>query len=138
MRQFCDWCRLLWTYRSEIDVALLEKRLKKMGLMTEWKAFAAYAIDYLGMPVEAMPLYSADRCWKKKAERINQFVMKVGNFGHKYRRNYDGQSYLVRKFISFWGRLSDILRHFTIFPKDSIVFFGGVLRSGLHAAVRGE
>ncbi len=138
LRQICDWCRLLWTYRSEIDVNLLEKRLKKMGLMTEWKAFAAFVVNFLGMPVEAMPLYSSNRHWKKKAVLINQFVLKVGNFGHKYRRNYEGKSYLVRKYISFWGRLSDILRHFAVFPKDSILFFGGVVRSGLHAALRGE
>ncbi len=109
-----------------------------MGLMTEWKAFSAFVVDYLGMPADAMPLYSDDARWKKKAERIRAFVMEVGNFGHKQRRNFDGMAYLVRKFISFWGRLSDILRHFMIFPKDSIVFFGGVIRSGMYAAVRGE
>ena len=138
LRQFCDWCRLLWTYQGSIDVELLEQRLKKMGLMSEWKVFAAFVVNYLGMPIEAMPLYSSDVRWNKKAERICQFVMKVGNFGHKYRRNYEGKSYLVRKFISFWGRLSDILKHFLVFPKDSIMFFGGVLRSGFHATVRGE
>jgi hypothetical protein len=26
--------------------------------MSEWKAFAAFAVDYLGMPVEAMPFLS--------------------------------------------------------------------------------
>lgn len=138
LRQFCDWCRLLWTYRSELDLQLLESRLRKMGLMTEWKAFGAFAVEYLGMPVDAMPLYSDDARWKKKASRICAFVLEVGNFGHKQRRNYDGMAYFVRKFISFWGRLSDILRHFMVFPKDSIVFFGGVIRSGMYAAVRGE
>ena len=138
IRQFCDWCRLLWTYRSELDSGLLESRLQKMGLMTEWKAFGAFAVDYLGMPLYAMPLYSDNATWKKKALRISAFVLDVGNFGHKQRRNYDGMAYFVRKFISFWGRLSDILRHFMIFPKDSIVFFGGVIRSGMYAAVRGE
>ena len=138
LRQFCDWCRLLWAYRSELDLGFLESRLRKMGLMTEWKAFSAFVVDYLGMPADAMPLYSDDARWKKKAERIRAFVMEVGNFGHKQRRNFDGMAYLVRKFISFWGRLSDILRHFLVFPKDSVVFFGGVIRSGLYAAVRGE
>lgn len=138
LRQFCDWCRLLWTYRSELDLRLLESRLQKMGLMSEWKAFSAFAVEYLGMPPEEMPLYSADARWKKKASRISAFVMEVGNFGHKQRRNFDGMAYFVRKFISFWGRLSDILRHFIVFPKDSIVFFGGVIRSGMYAAVRGE
>lgn len=138
LRQICDGCRLLWTYRGVIDVAGLESRLDAMGIMSEWKAFAAYAVEYLGMPVEAMPLYSDDAKWSRKAARINAFVLEVGNFGHKQRRDYGGMSYLRRKFVSFWGRLSDMLRHFRIFPLDSIRFFGGVLRSGLHAAVRGE
>lgn len=138
LRQICDWCRLLWTYRNSLDYQLLERRIRRMGLMTEWKAFASYAVNWLGMPVDAMPLYSPDDYWRKKAERINKFVMKVGNFGHKYRRNYEGKSYFVRKYISFWGRLNDMSRHFLIFPKDSIAFFGGVIRSGLHAVANGE
>jgi hypothetical protein len=138
MRQICDWCRLLWTFRESIDVKLLEKRLRKMGLMTEWKAFAAYAVKWLGMPPEAMPLYSTDARWKRKADRICMFVMEVGNFGHNQKRDYRGMSYLLRKIVSFWGHLRDMLRHFMIFPKDSIVFIGGVIHSGMHAAVRGE
>ena len=138
LRQICDWCRLLWTYRDVIDVDGLAFRLDEMGIMSEWKAFATYAVEYLGMPAEAMPLYSDDAKWSRKAVRINAFVLEVGNFGHKQRRDYGGMSYLKRKFVSFWGRLSDMLRHFSIFPLDSIRFFGGVLRSGLHAAVRGE
>lgn len=138
LRQICDWCRLLWTYRSEIDVAGLALRLDAMGIMSEWKAFAAYAVEYLGMLAEAMPLYSDDAKWTRKAARINAFVLEVGNFGHNNRRDYSGMSYLARKLRSFWGRLSDMLRHVRIFPLDSIRFFGGVLQSGLHAAVRGE
>ncbi len=138
LRQICDWCRLLWKFAGEIDVELLEKRLREAGLMTEWRVFAAIAVEYLGMPVERMPLYCEDGKWLRKASRICRFVLEVGNFGHKQRRDFSGMSYLKRKFVSFWGRLSDMLRHFRIFPLDSIRFFGGVLRSGLHAAVRGE
>ena len=138
LRQFCDLCRFLWTYREALNVTLLEKRLREMRLMSEWKTFAAFAVDYLGLPSEAMPLYSADRRWRKKGDKMCRFVMKVGNFGHNERRDFTGMPYLKRKFISFWGRLSDMLRHFTVFPLDSIRFFGGVLKSGLHAAVRGE
>lgn len=39
LRQICDWCRLLWKYKDEIDISLLEKRLKRMRLMNEWKVF---------------------------------------------------------------------------------------------------
>lgn len=142
LRQICDWCRLLWTYKDSLNHKLLESRIRKMGLMSEWKAFAAFAVKWLGMPVEAMPLFedtdNHNVNLDKKADKICKFVLEVGNFGHKQRRDYSGMSYLKRKLVSVWGRLSDMLRHFQLFPKDSIVFFGCVLRSGLHAAVRGE
>lgn len=145
LRQLCDWCRLLWTYKDSLNHGLLESRIREAGVMTEWKAFAAFAVEYLGMPGEAMPLYVSEvqkvkefKKIKRKAARICDFVMEVGNFGHNQLRDYSGQPYLLRKIKSSFGRLSDMLSHFTLFPKDSIVFFSGVLRSGLHAAVRGE
>ena len=60
------------------------------------KAFAAYAVGWLGMPEDAMPLYSASPRWKRKAEKINRFILEVGNFGHNQRRNFDGLPYLIR------------------------------------------
>lgn len=147
LRQICDWCRLLWTYKDSLNHELLESRIRKMGLMSEWKAFAAFAVKWLGMPAEAMPLLDSSNVqefkkFEKKADKICKFVLEVGNFGHnKLVQGSNGsrvQGYYWRKFKSFWGRLSDMLRHFQLFPKDSIVFFGGVLRSGLHAAMRGE
>lgn len=65
LRQICDWCRLLWTYRESLKRELLESRIRKMGLMSEWKAFASFAVDYLGMPAETMPFYSVETKWKK-------------------------------------------------------------------------
>lgn len=138
LRQICDWCRLLWTYKDSLDYRLLESRIRKMGLMSEWKAFAAFAVKWLDMSAEAMPLYSADSKWARKADKICAFVMQVGNFGHKQRRDFRGHAHLVRKFRSFWGRLGEMLRHFSIFSLDSVLFFGGVIRSGMHAAVKGE
>lgn len=74
LRQICDWCRLIWTYRSDLDLRLLESRLSKAGLMGEWKAFAALAVDYLGMPMEAIPFY--DSRFKVKGERILKHILK--------------------------------------------------------------
>ena len=82
LRQVCDWCRFLWTFCEKIDVGLLEKRLRRSGLMSEWKAFAAFVVDYLGMPVEAMPLFNENdnqnKNYKKKAEMILDFVFSEG------------------------------------------------------------
>ena len=85
LRQICDWCRLLWTYRDSLNHGLLEKRIRKAGLTSEWKAFAALAVNYLGMPIDAVPLLDV-RClkedgrWKRKADKICTFILEVGNF----------------------------------------------------------
>ena len=139
LRQICDWCRLLWTFREDIDGGILEDRLRRMGLMSEWKAFGSFAVDYLGMPVDAMPLYDSGAKWKRKASGICSFVMTVGNMGHNrdmsYMRRYP---YVVRKFISFWRRFVDSARHALIFPLDSLKFFPRIVVGGLRSAVRGE
>lgn len=75
LRQLCDWCRLLWTYRESLNHELLESRIKKAGLLGEWKSFAAMAVDYCGMPVEVLPLYSIDRKWHVKGEKIARYVL---------------------------------------------------------------
>lgn len=84
VRQLCDWCRLLFCYREKLDLRLLESRIRKAGLMSEWRAFAAVAVAWLGMPKEAMPLYSEDTRWSRKASRIVDFVLKGGEW-HKWR-----------------------------------------------------
>ena len=79
LRQLCDWCRLMWTYQDEIDSSLLESHLHKAGLMTEWKAFAAVAVDNLGMLKEAVPLYDDSAKWHQKAEKILNHMFNLKN-----------------------------------------------------------
>lgn len=103
LRQICDWCRLLWSYRSAVDVRLLEQRIRRAGLLSEWRAFATLAVDWLGMPVEAMPLYSYDKKWIRKAERIMEFVIETGNFGHNRQIDHSN-SHIGRKAQSLWRK----------------------------------
>ena len=139
LKQLCDWCRLLWTFRDAIDVSLLEHRLQQMRLSTEWKAFAAFAVGYLGMQVDAMPLYSSEKKWKRKAKRICSFIMEVGNMGHNRDMSYyNTKPYLIQKAISVRYRCVDLLRHLAIFPLDSIRFFPRIMINGLRSAARGE
>ena len=84
IRQICDWCRLLWTFRDSIDAYLLAARIKRMDLMDEWRAFAALAVDYLGMPAEAMSLYEEDKEWRVLGEKVLDYILddrKTGKFG---------------------------------------------------------
>ena len=139
LRQICDWCRLLWTYRSEIDVEKLEGRLRRAGLMKAWRAFGAFAVEYLGMESAAVPFYSDAVKWKKKASRIKDFVMMSGNFGHNRDQSYfEKYPYLIRKCVSFGRRVGDLACHARIFPVDSLLFLPAMLVNGVRSAVRGE
>ena len=124
LRQICDWCRLLYRYRSELDLRLLESRIRKMGLLTEWKAFAAFAVEYLGMPIEAMPLFNESENQHRKTEHILKFVLESGNFG----RNREAAS---GKVGSVWKKTKDFVRHMYLFPVDSIKFFFHFLVDGI-------
>lgn len=141
LRQICDWCRLLWTYRDTLDLKLLEKRIHKAGLLDEWRAFGAFAVKYLGMPIEAMPLLDDDlnANLNRKADRICEFILEVGNFGHNRDTSYFVKHpFLIRKAISASWRFKDWLRHARIFPMDSIRFLFGMTISGLIAVSHGE
>ena len=121
LRQICDWCRLLWKYQDKIDRKKLEGTIRKAGVMTEWKVFSTLAVDYLGLAVEAMPLYSDESRWKRKSDKVMSFILETGNFGHNRDYTYrQKHSYLVFKAISLWKHLQDFGRYFIIFPLDSI------------------
>lgn len=134
LRQVCDLCRLLWTYKSEIDLTLLEDRIITMGMMNEWKAFASFAVNYLGMPEEAMPFYSSSKPLAKKGNKILRIILRTGNFGHNIARNdLTNYHYIKRKLLSFIEHTKDGLRHFTVFPADSISVWGNMVRNGFAA-----
>lgn len=139
LRQVCDWCRLLWSYRASHNQRLLESRLRKARLMSEWKAFGAFAVEYLGMPIESMPFYSPDKKWNRKADKICSFILEVGNMGHNRDMSYfEKYPYLIRKCFSLGRRCGDLIRHARIFPLDSLRFFPSIMFNGLRSAVRGE
>ena len=116
LRQICDWCRLLWTFRSEIDVTILEKKLQNMGIMSEWRAFGSFAVEWLGMPAEAMPLYSDEGKWNKKARKIVSIVIETGNMGHNIDESY-------RRHSPKWKSLCiTFCRRFRSFARLTMIF----------------
>ena len=141
LRQICDWCRLMWTYRNEIDVQKIEERIKRMGLVSEWKAFYALSSKYLGMPdlVQGSWLMVHDSGFDKKADKIMEFILKAGNMGHnRDMSHFSKKPYLVRKCVSMGRRVSDLINHARIFPMDSLRFFPRIMFNGVRSAMRGE
>ena len=143
LRQICDWCRLLWAFRNKINRTELEKKVRAMGLVSTWRAFGAFAVEYLGMPVEAMPLLDSKvqevQRFKRKADRISKFIIKTGNFGRNRDMSYySTKPYLVRKTMSMGRRVQDMMNHFRIFPVDTLRFFPNITVNGLRSAINGE
>ena len=139
LRQICDWCRLLYTYKDSLDYRLLESRIRKMGLMSEWKAFYNLASRYLGMPDLGSGLMARDSRFDKKADRILEFVLKSGNMGHnRDMSHFSKYPYLIRKCVSMGRRIGDLINHARIFPLDSLRFFPRIMFNGLVIAVRGK
>ena len=138
LRQICDWCRLLYTYKDSLNYGLLESRIKAMGLMSEWKAFYNLASRYLGMPDldsqdsqarmsdqrSSASFMFQDSSYDKKADRIMELVLKSGNFGHNkdlsYRTRYSGMTY---KIVAAWRRLKDFASLIPVFPMDAPMFY---------------
>lgn len=136
LRQVCDWCRLLWTYKSSLNYRLLESRIRKMGILSEWKTFGAFAVEYLGMPANDIPLYDDSNKWKKKADRLLAFILETGNFGHNRDMSYrNEESAISRKLKTFYHITSDTFKQFAIFPMDSIRVWWHMMRIGLISLV---
>lgn len=124
LRQICDWCRLLWTYKDSLNYELLESRIRKMGLMSEWKAFYNLANKYLGMPDYGAGLMVHDSRYDMKADRIMEFILESGNFGHNRGKTHG-------KIQSAWSKMKDFARHARIFPLDSVKYFFHFLVNGI-------
>lgn len=105
LKQLCDWCRFLYLYHCSVDVRLLEERLNRTNLIQEWKSFAHVVIEYLGMPAEAIPLFSYDNRQQSREEHIISFILDGGM--HK--------------------RLQDILFISRIFPLNTFKFLPSIL-----------
>lgn len=139
LRQICDWVRLLWHYRTDIDSRLLEQRLRFAGIMSEWRVFAALAVDTLGMPAEAMTLYDPSGNWYRKADKVLAFVLETGNFGHNRDVSYyEKYPYLVYKTISLSRNTWDSMRHFVIFPLDATKVWWNRLEEGVKTVMKGK
>lgn len=136
LRQICDWCRLLYKNKGKINKVLLENRLRRMGIVAEWKSFAALAVNSLGMEIQYMPFYSEEVRWRKKADKILQIVLENGNMGHNKDLTYQ-QSYspVKRKLVTFGMLTKDAFRNFTIFPLNTMRSWRKMLIMGINNAL---
>ena len=99
--------------------------------MTEWKAFAALAADFLGMDSAAIPFYSAEKKWSRKARRIISYILETGNFGYNRDNSFRRKSFLVRSVVSFWRYTVDSAGHLLVFPRNTISVWFRMVWNGI-------
>lgn len=138
LRQLVDWTVFLSVHKRELDPEWLREQLEALGLLRVWKTFAGFAVEYLGCPAERLLL-----CGKPDPDRnyrIWKYVQRCGNFGkNENRSSWKKEPYLVRKLHSFWRLvLCDRLRHFRVFPWESVRIFLGAFRYGLGRLAKGD
>ena len=137
LRQLVDWMTFVTVHKRDIHPVVLEVRLKDLGLLRLWKVFTGFAQEYLGCPVEKLPLAAAPDPGKNA--RIWRYIRRCGNFGKNVDRSRGEESYLVRKVHSLWRLVvADRLRHFRVFPQESVRFFLGAFGDGLQRLAKGE
>ena len=137
LRQLIDWMTFVSVHKRDIHPVILEVRLKDLGILHLWKVFTGFAQEYLGCPVEKLPLAAAPAPGKNA--RIWRYLRHCGNFGKNVDRSRRKESYLVRKIHSLWRFvIADRMRHFPVFPRESIRFFLGAFSYGLQRLVKGE
>ena len=137
LRQLVDWMTFVSVHKREIHPVVLEVRLKDLGLLHLWKVFTGFAQEYLGCPPEKLPLAAAPDAAKNA--RIWRYIRRSGNFGKNVERSRGEEPYLVRKIHSLWRLvIADRLRHFPVFPKESVRFFLGAFGYGLQRLAKGE
>ena len=118
LRQICDWCRLLYTYREKLDYGLLEKWIKKSGLTTEWAAFGTLAVNWLGMPEDAMPTWGS-RFFDERSDKVERMVQGSRSSAKAER--------LVRFILNgSHGKVKDTWQIWKIFPGRTIKFLPSI------------
>lgn len=102
-----------------------------------WKAFAAIAVDWLGMPIDEMPFYSSEKKWKNKANGILSIIFKSGNMGHNRDKSYrQNASFVRRKMMTLYYVTSDNISHFRLFPKNALRIWWLIMRKSLSIAAK--
>lgn len=118
-RQICDWMCMLVACRNEIDRKELQLTLERFHLMKAWQMFGCMAVKLLGMPEEAMPFY--DGQYDTAADNILRNIFRNGNFGRSNKElNIRPNNYMQRKIHSLYYKTKDKLRHFSLFPEETI------------------
>lgn len=139
-RQICDWVMLLHKCHTQVDVDMLSRKLKELGMETIWQEFGRLVVNYLGLPASELPLAPADLAPTRTTRMLLQHIFISGNFGRFDANGRDRSKvpYLVRKWRSFTFQSRRLMKLFRLFPGYSLAymwhwFTGAVVRFVTHS-----
>ena len=81
LRQFCDWAWVLTTQHDEIEIDLLRRHLKELGLLEAYTGLGAVLTEMLGLDPELFPFEIRDKD-RERLPALWQNMLERGNFGH--------------------------------------------------------
>lgn len=108
LRQFCDWARVLSTQHDEINVEVLERHLKGIGLDKAYRGLGAMLTEYLGLEETLFPFVISEHD-RKRLPALWQNMQERGNFGRNV--TYKSKNMMAHGLEHLW-RMSKQAREF--------------------------
>ena len=101
-----------------MDVEVLGRKLKELHMEAIWQEFGRLAVNFLGLPVEELPLAPGDIAPTAKTYLLLRHIFISGNFGHfdANGRDHSEVPYLTRKWRSFTFQSKRLAKLFRLFP----------------------
>ena len=117
-RQICDWMMILHKYHSQIDADLLRRKLKELRMVTVWEEFSRLAVNFLGLPKEALPIPIGNLEPTHVTYKLLDHIFIPGNFvdSEPKVRKRSNMPYLKWKWRSFTYQANRLLKLFRLFP----------------------
>lgn len=101
LRQVCDWANILHTQKDNIDLKEIANLLQKWGLSKAAKVFGVVAVNYLGLPMEELPIPYTQKDIETGEWLLND-IWQGGNFGqHNQNRKQRPKGYWSGKWYTF-------------------------------------
>lgn len=134
LRQVCDWCRFLHTYRDQIDKEKLALYIRGFHLEAFWNIWGRLAILYVGYPEQGMPCIQSG--FEKQTRLMLKHIFVSGNFG-QYNKIWQNRpiAYWRGKYFAFRKELRRLVLLYRIFPSDTWSFFVFFIKRGIRQVI---
>lgn len=116
LRQFIDWYYILDRYNEEIDIEILDKHLKNIGLYDAFVGVGTVLTDYLGMPVRKFPFEVSER-YHQDSYKLVENILNKGNFGHN--THYVHSHGVIHGMQQFWQVVKQCVKFGHYAPSES-------------------